>query len=65
MTWGYLISSGALEIGVRLRCQRLRGIFIGSEHKLIRAAISEGLLASCSFRSEEIWIHRRMPKIQL
>lgn len=43
----------------------VKGIFIGSEHELIRAAISEGLLASCYFQSEEIWIHKRMPRIQL
>lgn len=64
MTWGYLISSGALKIGVKLRCQRLRGIFIGSAHKLIRSAISEGLLASCYFRFKETWIQRSMPQTQ-
>lgn len=39
MTEGYLISSRALEIGVRLRCQRLNAAFIALVQKLIRSAI--------------------------
>lgn len=50
MTRGYLISSRALEIGVRLRCQRLHAVFIGSAQKLIRSAIFEGLLGGCYFQ---------------
>lgn len=42
MTQGYLISSRALEIGVRLRCQRLHVVFIGSARKKrISSAIFE------------------------
>lgn len=59
MTRGYLISSGALEIGVRRRCQRLHGVFIGSAQKLIRSAIFERLLGRCYFQFKALWAQRR------
>lgn len=59
MTQGYLISSRALEIGVRLRCQRLHAVFIGSAQKLIRSAIFEGLLGRCYFQFKALRAQKR------
>ncbi len=65
MTQGYLISSRALEIGVRLRCQKLHAVFIGSMQKLIRSAIFEGLLGRCYFQFKALWTRRREPRYPL
>lgn len=46
MTQGYRISPGATKIGVKLWCQRLGGIFIGSAHKRIHLAAASYMLFS-------------------